>query len=183
MVASHSRETLVSPMLKLLVPVAVAMVLSVPAPANAQNGSSNVGGNAVNFCQSSLSNLENGVRKRPLAIANEGDATKFVSCSMNIDAFGLPTTQAMLLVTNRSATTRAVSCTLVSGIALPYPESVPVYVSKTASIQPGAYTVMQWLYDVDNAGEPFQLVNFNCAVPPGVELNTISLFNMEVKTP
>lgn len=163
-------------MLKLLLPAAAVAALSIATPASVQ--ASNVGGNATNFCQSSLSNLESGIRKRPLAVANEGTETRFISCSVHIDTEGLQTNMVGVLLTNRSANAQAVNCTLVDGIALPYPQYPPLYFPKSIAILPGAAAVMTWDHETDNAGEQFRVVNLNCGLPAGTEINTISVLNL-----
>jgi hypothetical protein len=149
--------------------VAAACALQV-TPARAS-----VGGNAVDFCQPSLSNLENGVRKRPLAIANEGTITTFVSCSVQQSQTGEQIDQVLVLFTNRSNTPKSVSCTLVDGVALPFPGQPPKYFAKTFVVAPANFIIGEWDKTDDNGGVPFGLANLSCALPPETELNTVSV--------
>lgn len=135
-------------------------------------------GNATAFCQGALPNYEAGLRKRPLAIANESDANMFVSCSVPFgDTLGTTPFQLVVLVTNQTNTARSMSCTMVDGIAGPFPGSPPLYFPKTFVVPPMNYALVSWDKDDDNGGVQFRLVNLSCALPPGFEINTVQAIN------
>jgi hypothetical protein len=146
--------------------VAVASLLCV-APAHANRWQ-----NAVESCQGSLPSFEGSLRKRPLAISNEGSSSAFVSCSMAADlASPSGVTAVAALFTNRTAAAVTVNCTLVSGVAAPF--GAPVYLPKALPVAANSASVVAWTSAADNGGDAFVLANLNCTVPVGVEINTV----------
>lgn len=156
--------------MKILAPafstLALASVLSV-VPAQAATLS-----NAVESCQGSLPNFEGALRKRPLAVSNEGTSTAFVSCSM-AKILGSPSgiTAVYGLFTNRTGAPVSISCTLVDGYA--GPGAAPVYLPKTLSVAANNYATLFWTSAADNGGIAFVLANLNCALPAGTEINAV----------
>jgi hypothetical protein len=131
--------------------------------------------NAVDVCQGSLPSFEGALRKRPLAIANEGTSSSFVSCSLQVPIGPEDMVGVLTLFSNRSASNQIVSCTLVDGIALPYPNNAPAYQPKAVLIEDGEYGILQWTAGGDNGGDPYDLPNLNCSLPAGVEINFVQL--------
>ena len=123
-------------------------------------------------CQGSLPNFEGALRKRPLAVSNEGTGSAFISCSMAAD-IGSPSgvTGVLALFTNRTGSPVTINCTMVSGVAAPF--GSPLYFPKSASIPANSYTIMQWSSSADNGGSAFMLPNLNCSIPPGTEFNVV----------
>jgi hypothetical protein len=158
-----------------LMSTALAISALCAAPAHASDVS-----NAVDVCQGSLPSFEGALRKRPLAIANEGSSSSFVSCSLRAPLASEQITGLFVLFTNRSAATRTVSCTLVDGIAEPFPNLPPVFQPKPIALATGAFGVLSWDQDADNGGDPYNIPNLNCSLPPGVEINTVE---MHTETP
>lgn len=68
---------------------------------------------AAAACQGALPNYEGSFRKRPLAVANEGVASAFLTCATPA---GGAVKAASLLVTNRSVADADMYCTLVHGL-------------------------------------------------------------------
>lgn len=132
--------------------------------------------NAVDICQGSLPSFEGALRKRPLAIANEGTTSAFVSCSIRTSISGLEeVTGIIVLLINRSASDQVFSCTLVEGVALPYTGNPPVYQPESIVIEAGDVSGLGWNYIADNDGDPYQIPNLNCSLPPGGEINVIQV--------
>lgn len=152
----------------MLATVAAAIVLP-GTPAHAGHGT-----NAVNVCQGALPNFEGSLRKRPLGVNNEGASTAFVSCSTHVDD-GEEIISVNVLFHNRNEGTAQVSCTMVSGLAQPFPQGTPVYLPKTFEIAAGQPYVASWQKDTDNGGTPFYTANLSCALPPGIEINTLTI--------
>lgn len=127
--------------------------------------------NAVEVCQGALHVFEDSLRKRPLAIANEGVAPAFVSCSLATPL--LPTQDALavdVLFNNTTPATVQFSCTLVDGVIFFSPNYLPQAITITA----GALFTAHWDTD-NNGGDTYDLPSLNCALPPGVEINTLQL--------
>lgn len=130
--------------------------------------------NATGVCQPALPAFEGQIRKRPLAVQNEGTAPAFVSCSLTgttsgVGGGGGRTVQAVwLYAVNATATSATLGCTLVdnfSGNATP-----TVYVPKAIVLPPDSAGVLQW-DATDNGGLNYILVaNLSCSLPVGVGL-------------
>lgn len=153
-----------------LISAALTATIFAAAPARASDWSS-----AVDVCQGSLPSFEGALRKRPLAIANEGTSSAFISCSIRAPLGEEDVNGIIVLFTNRSASTQLFSCTLVDGVALPFPNYPPVYQPKPLLIEAGEMGLLLWAWDVDNGGEPYDIPNLNCGLPPGVEINVVQM--------
>lgn len=152
-----------------------AALLLAAAPAARGNDWSN----AVDVCQAATPAMDAPLRKRPLGIHNEGEQTVFVSCSIRaplgqIDGGGVDVTQIIVLATNRTETAQSVACTLVDGVAAPFPSFPAIYLPKTLELQPGAFGVGNW-FDFETEAGRYRLPNLSCALPPGTELNIVQM--------
>lgn len=153
---------------------AATLLLATPAPAHANDWS-----NAVDVCQGALPTYDASLRKRPLAISNEGTEPAYISCSLraplgNLDGGGTDVVQIIVLLTNRAATAQSVTCTVVDGVALPFPSFPPLYVPKTVEIPAGRFGVINW-FDFDTTVGRFRLPNLSCALPPETEINILQM--------
>lgn len=134
---------------------------------------------ASGACQGALPNYEGRLRKRPLAVANEGTGGAFVTCGVhtNDDTVGITAIEAY--VTNRRATPTDVSCTLVDGFvdatigfADYYPQTVNV----------GAGFDAAFVWDQPQFGA-FTYAAISCNLPTQVEVNqTYMAFEDEIGT-
>ena len=87
--------------------------------------------NATGACQAALPYYEGTIRKRPLAIQNEGDASAFVNCSLVGTERGSGGLQeAQIVVTNMSDAPLEVSCTLIGEVT----EASMAFLPKTVSV-------------------------------------------------
>lgn len=149
--------------------LAAAIFFYCAAPAHASDWS-----NAVDVCQGALPNFEGALRKRPLAIANEGASPSFVSCSLRTPLSAQENvTGLIVLFTNRAAAAQAFSCTLVEGVAAPF--GSPVFQPKATVLPAGAFGALGWDQHGDNGGDVYEIPNLNCALPPGVEINVLQV--------
>ncbi|HST44253.1 MAG TPA: hypothetical protein VLK29_03410 [Luteimonas sp.] len=135
--------------------------------------------NAIDVCQAALPSSEADLRKRPLGIINEGTATHFVSCSLRaplgqLDGGGVDVSQIILLLTNRASAAQPVACTLVDGVAAPFPSFPAIYLPKTVDIQPNGFAVINW-FDFETTAGRYRLPNLSCALPPGAEINIVQM--------
>lgn len=144
------------------------------APARANDWS-----NAVDVCQGSTPSFDGELRKRPLAIHNEGTQPSFISCSIRaplgqIEGGGTYVSQIIVLLTNRADAAQSVSCTLVDGVAAPFPSFPALYLPKTVDIPAGMYGVINW-FDFETEAGRYRLPNLSCALPPDTEINIVQM--------
>ena len=122
----------------------------------------------VHYCTNSLSSAENGIRKRPLAIVNEGTVTKTISCSMPYNTANEYTaTGVYARFYNNGTAAATVNCTLVDGVSH---LSAITYYPKTLSLNAGASSQIVWTAAADNGGTDFLAPNLSCSLPPAVEI-------------
>ncbi|MGY1459101.1 MULTISPECIES: hypothetical protein [unclassified Luteimonas] len=125
---------------------------------------------AVNVCQGSLPSFEGALRKRPLAIANEGTTGAFVGCSLEANnMFNYERTSVAAIFVNRGAAAATVNCTLVNGLLN---RLTPTYFPKSATIAPRGEAVLNW--SAPEFPDGFEFPNLNCSLPQGVEIGWIS---------
>ncbi len=121
-------------------------------------------------CQSALPVFDGNIRKRPMAVANEGSSTAFITCDSenNEESFG-GMQEVGVYFTNRSgANGLTVSCTLVNGVY-----SGTFFPKPTAAIPAGGYGFITWTA-ADNGGAKFVAPAVSCGLPAGVELNYVN---------
>ncbi|MGY0613073.1 MULTISPECIES: hypothetical protein [unclassified Luteimonas] len=149
-----------------------ALALALPASAGSLTQSLQVNGSGA--CQAALPNYEGQIRKRPLAIQNEGTSLAFVTCSptsvqfRDMHAFG----QSVYLA-NDSAVDVTVSCTGVMGGGAG--NDPPEYSTKSVTLPAGTVAGISWstadLPDyAPRSGTPF---NTSCTLAPGVGVRTL----------
>lgn len=152
----------------LFVAVAVAGLGAMSFPASAGSYYSN----AVGICQGALPSFEGRLRKRPLAIANEGTSNAFLSCTLPLDQ---TTVQANTVVAvglvNRSDALVAVACTFVDGTV---PELLggvaPTLYPKNIAIAAGEGASLLWNASEYELEAFSKIASVSCSLPPGVEI-------------
>jgi hypothetical protein len=126
---------------------------------------------AAGACQTALPVFDGVVRKRPLAVQNEGSSTTFITCGLE-GKFGAPSSTVVVFVglVNNSASAATVNCTLVDGRN---GLSDPVYMPKSLSL-PGNTPLaeMMWSPD-DNDGANFIYPAISCSLPPGTGIKAV----------
>lgn len=115
-------------------------------PAPAANAA--VGSNATGVCQGALPVYDTEIRKRPLALRNEGDASAYVSCSLPSNV--LANIIAYTYVVNRNAAAVDVDCTFIAGVVVEI--LPPDYYPLSVSAGPGVATLLEW--DAGDYGLP-----------------------------
>lgn len=126
--------------------------------------------NAPAWCQGALPRFEDALRKRPLAVQNEGEGAAFLSC-------GVPTqgrVEALVVYTFSSADVdHAITCTLVTG----FQNGSNTYVPKTRGVAAhGGMTSFVWHaveFGGDEAARDF--VSLSCLLPPGTAIADVQL--------
>lgn len=137
--------------------------------------------NATGLCQGSLPAWETSLRKRPLAVVNEGDSPTYITCSFTtiIDQGGgggvSQTTVGRyfgMFLSSTVAEPQTVSCTGVVGFegspTLQYINAEVVVSSET----PDSNYLYFYPEDADPGQEFFhQLASLSCRLPPGVGIS------------
>ncbi len=136
--------------------------------------------NATGACQSALPVYDGQIRKRPLALQNEGTASAYVSCSFMSTVDGIGGSRSIggvfLYADNNTGSDVDMTCTLVDGIS----GSAPIYIPKTITMSANSRgNTFYWLVN-DNGGERFYVtVNASCNLPVGVGLTSSFIFFLE----
>lgn len=128
---------------------------------------------AVGLCQGALPAFETQIRKRPLAVQNEGAANAFVTCSLLLqdgDDTGFELARVLFRTVSGSAT--SLSCTGVWGGMLP---TSPIGFATKSVTTPAGGQAVEIVWDRTDMGTPHsgfyqQFFSVSCAVPPGVAI-------------
>lgn len=150
-----------------------ALCLAPAAPTSAEDLRLSFQTNGAGVCQAALPSFEGLVRKRPLAIQNEGASDAFVTCSAtSVQWLAMhPELPYSVTFQNTNAAARSVSCTAVAG-SFSWPSE---YSTNLVSV-PGSGGVATMYF---SAGQLPQLAdnrapfNLSCRLPPGVGLSTV----------
>lgn len=131
--------------------------------------------NPTAVCQGALPAFDGLIRKRPLAVQNEGTSPAFVTCSYP--------SQGRITVLNQWVNTGAgtqltISCTAVTS----YATGSNVFVTKSVTVGPGTNQAnLSWV-PADFGGTttfPSNFINLSCNLPPGAALNDAYLFSLQ----
>ncbi len=130
-------------------------------------------------CQAALPAYDGAIRKRPLALVNEGTASAFITCGFSSSDEGRLTGSLELYLVNTASGYRAVSCTLVDG---PISSLRPrLYVVRALAVAPGTTTQrITW-----SAGDPdlqvdgFVAPALSCALEPGTGISLSARTSLE----
>lgn len=126
---------------------------------------------ATGACQAALPAYEGQIRKRPLAIANEGTQAAFVSCSLPGNSNALDTNYFGVALRNTRQYGIIMQCTLIEGVDSPVGAN-PEYHSKQIALAPGVHTLLTW--DKTETGGNMQAqVNLSCLVAPGIQIGML----------
>lgn len=149
--------------------ILAASTLGFAAPSAAADAFRVDTGNAVSACQGALPAYEGALRKRPLALANEGASTAFVTCALRTGG----RVTAVYLYARAAGPATTLQCTAVAGhqgnhtfsstrtIPLPGNDG-----QGSTSWQAGAFG---WPGPEFNSS----IVSISCALPPGAAINDI----------
>ncbi len=132
--------------------------------------------NAAARCNGALPSFEGNLRKRPLAVNNEGTSTAFVTCAFEIDdeqaINGADYYGAYFI--NKGTAAANVTCTGVSGIETGAGGATVVYKSKSVLVPPNGTAQAPLFFDslTDYGGLAiYPLTAISCQIPPGVGIN------------
>jgi hypothetical protein len=128
---------------------------------------------AAALCQSSTPSHEGALRKRPLALQNEGTATAYVTC--NLVAVAAPT-ELTVYVSSMTSGPKTLSCTAVAGTTSGSASYSAHTVSFTGvSFEPVAMSWFPSHFGIGGNVFPSKLVSLSCALPPGTGINLLIL--------
>lgn len=138
------------------------------APLQAQAYDQGVQGNSTAFCQAALPVFDTYLRKRPLAVVNEGSTTTYVTCSYPVGSTAYQISIVYAYFANHSGITKDVNCTLVDG----KDNGVVTYYPKTTrSYDDGHKWAVGWNMNADNGGIGFgSTLSISCALPAAIGL-------------
>lgn len=156
---------------------AAALISGLLFAAGSGQGHAAVGSDQVNAtgaCNGALPAYETTLRKRPLAIANEGDSTAFVSCSLQTSGIeNLGYFDVVLVLINRGSEPAQASCTLVTGGTGDIDFGNAGFFPQTAQVPGNGLVNLVWWADAFEVDSFDVLINFTCALPPDVEIGSI----------
>lgn len=160
--------------LRVVFPCVLAVAASVPATDAGAMPSRTRHVSATAVCEAPLSVFDAPLRKRPVAIRNEGSSGIFISCAVPTDHAGdLATSEVRLLFA--STVQQALNCTIVAGVGANLYREV-----KSVVVPAGGVASIHWTGIDKRGGEG--AIALSCALPPGVEARTLSLHEVDADT-
>lgn len=158
-------------MSRTLLPLAAIAALAIPSTADAGVLTDSQATMAAGACQSALPVFDGVIRKRPLAVQNEGDSTSFVTCGLDGKLFPAEETSTVAIaLTNVSDAEVLVNCTLVDGRS---GFADPVYLPRSLAIAGGTtLATINWTAE-DNGGVNFVYPAISCSLPPGAGIAAV----------
>lgn len=153
-----------------LIPLAAACGLALASAATTSHAAGatrqySIGASAS--CRPALPSYDGAIRTRPLAMANEGGSSAFITCSNWSTPYAENNYNTVVTLTNRSAIAVNVTCTLVAGEG----NYGLTYTPQTLTLQPNGSNNLIW-GTLATANLPGTL-RFSCSLPPGVELGQL----------
>lgn len=151
--------------------LALLAPLAFPASADSIDGQSTNLHNASAICFPALPIYDGNVRKRPLAVVNEGTRPSFVTCGYTVDEYAAKEHGGVenfdTRVRNSSNVQAVVTCTAVIGV-----EGDGQYIVKNADLAPGETALLVWKAgDYGYPGGWEGPVSTSCLLPVGTSLN------------
>lgn len=159
--------------MKIIIIATLSLAFAAPASAGVVvAGQSTNLFNAGATCLPALPRFDEAVRKRPLALANEGSAASFVTCNYTVDERALRSKGGVerfdIIAKNQGSRAEMVTCTAVVGVD----DGRASYLVQSVSLRPGERNAMEWVatdYGFANGWEG--PVNMSCLLPAGTALN------------
>lgn len=168
-----------SPLPMFLAAAALVAAATVPQPAAATR----VVASAPAICQGALPAFETQLRKRPLAIQNEGTASAFVTCAFNNPGTnsGGSRISTVTIHLQNSASARTVSCTAVNTVA-GASSAGALYATRSVRVPRDAAgsTALEFVPADFEQGAfllPGDAVSVSCSLAPGMGITGTVLLN------
>lgn len=130
--------------------------------------------NAINTCTVPFDNgVYNAVRKRPMAIVNEGTIPAFVNCGFSQITNSYGTEEFSVWLTSYRNTPVQIFCTGTVGVDRK--PNQRIYIVKSATLPANGSVNIKWTYQADNGGKRWndnkdsnqvdQNLGFQCVLP------------------
>ena len=125
-------------------------------------------------CQGALPSYEGAIRKRPLAVQNEGGISAFVTCAFLTDQYNTNVSGFRVHAATNNGQAATLHCTAVVG----YQNGGPFYAAKSVALSnSGAQGSIYWSeVDFDGPISASQPISLSCSLPPGAGLNDMYLY-------
>lgn len=145
--------------------LAVALVAGLVAATPADAVTHVTASNATNYCQTALPVFDGNVRKRPLAVQNEGGSNAFVTCAYHSEDG--PVLAAQVWFHNSSGVAGDVTCTGVAGYNDPTVRESAVKVVNLPG--DGTQVALEWeAVDFPGGAMETGLFAVSCNLQPGM---------------
>lgn len=127
--------------------------------------------NGAGACQAALPAYEGLIRKRPMAIQNEGVSTAFVTCAP-VTLQGAESNELGhgVYIVNNTAAAVNVNCTGVEGARN---GAADIVVPKSIEIAANSYDSIYWAIADGFGSSNNDSFNISCGIPPGVGITTV----------
>jgi hypothetical protein len=133
----------------------------------------------VNHCQAALPVFDGKIRKRPLAVVNEGDSNAFVTCSLSTIGprfFSTSTFFEFYVSYNGPQPSADITCTVVGGVEGGTGNAAPEFDTRTGTFERGAvpdsFTYIPEQFNGDRLPD---VISFQCNLPPGGAIHDMYL--------
>lgn len=169
-------------MFKSLCIASAVLVAAASTPADAATISRSIINLSTKACQAALPAFDGLIRKRPLAIQNEGTSTAFITCAFDgVFGGGTPyNTFVAVVVRNNGADAATVTCTLVDAKTS---LNNPIFITKSLVLAGGAVGQDIAFSTADNGGVGYIYPALSCSIPAGVGISaTAQVFVEEIGT-
>lgn len=123
--------------------------------------------NPAGRCQAALPAFEGQIRKRPLAIQNEGTAAAFVSCAFRSQVSATELQAFTLAFASFDGATHSVSCTGITG----YNTGTNQYMVKTVTVPATGQSALSWIPADFGGAFNYNLLSVSCSLQPGAGIN------------
>jgi hypothetical protein len=144
----------------------VLALLFIASPAFASGTYHEEDGNAITQCRGAfVGPYEDGLRSRPLAIVNEGDAATFINCGWRAPTNSYGQEWVAIVLTNVNGPGRYVQCQGVFGKE----DTGANYIARGVYVPAGGHGTVKWHYQQDNGGARWATnASAQCLLPPGM---------------
>lgn len=147
--------------------------------ANADEQPRQINSGPVNHCQAALPVFDGKIRKRPLAVVNEGDGNAFVTCSLSTIGPRFLSTSTFFefyVSYNGPEESADITCTVVGGVQGGTGNATPQFDTRTGTFERGAvpdsFTYIPGQFNNDIMPD---VISFQCNLPPGGAIHDMYL--------
>lgn len=159
--------------------VAIASTMSY-GQANAQTVQYTTSSNPSARCQPALKAYESDVRKRPLAMVNEGAGNAVINCAFEIEARQSVLQAIEIWASNASGSAKDITCTGINGYEL---SGVTEYLPTTLTVENGSQSDEPFVWQNDDFADAAGLISAACSLPTGTAINDTYVSVLEDQTP